>query len=125
MWENLKIGIAYSGKFRKQRSYQHESVMEAVRMSIENLSGDLKRRYEQLAVFLDDVGIPTKVRKRSLTLNYFRLISQHIIDHLIPLQNNINTALAVYRLLRMHFTHYRLCQELHYQLILKCDLIVV
>jgi len=36
--------------------------MEAVRMSIENLSGSLKDRYYQLAVFLDDVGIPAKVK---------------------------------------------------------------
>ncbi len=52
-------------KFRKQRSYQHESVMEAVMLSVENLKDDLKKRYQELAVFLDDVGIPTKVCKKN------------------------------------------------------------
>ncbi len=50
------------GKFRKARSYQHDSVMEAVMLSVENLRDGLKERYKQLAIFLDDVGIPTKVR---------------------------------------------------------------
>ncbi len=48
-------------KFRKQRSYQHGGVMEAVMLSIENLDGRLKEKYQQLGVFLDDVGIPNKV----------------------------------------------------------------
>lgn len=55
---NLKIG-----KLKKVRSYQYEGVMEAVMMSIENLDSKLKSRYQELAVFLDDVGIPSKVTR--------------------------------------------------------------
>ncbi len=33
-------------------------------LSIENLNEKLKSRYEELAVFLDDVGIPTKVNNQ-------------------------------------------------------------
>jgi hypothetical protein len=33
-----------------------------VMLSVENLDGKLKERYKQLAIFLDDVGIPAKVR---------------------------------------------------------------
>ena len=50
-----------SGKFKKQRSYEHNSLFEAVMLSIENLNDYHKKLYKQLAVFLDDVGIPPKV----------------------------------------------------------------
>ncbi len=59
------------GKFRKQRSYQHESVMEAVMLSIENLKAELKDRYQELAVFLDDVGIPAKVPQKCMQHSIF------------------------------------------------------
>ena len=51
-----------SGKFQKQRSYEHTSVFDAVMLSIENLNEYHKTLYKSLAVFLDDVGIPSKVR---------------------------------------------------------------
>ena len=37
-------------------------MFEAVMLSIENLNEYHKKLYKQLAVFLDDVGIPPKVR---------------------------------------------------------------
>ena len=49
-------------KFQKQRSYEHTSVFDAVMLSIENLNDFHKSLYKSLAVFLDDVGIPSKVR---------------------------------------------------------------
>ena len=49
------------GKFQKQRSYEHTSVFDAVMLSIENLNEYHKTLYKSLAVFLDDVGIPSKV----------------------------------------------------------------
>ena len=52
----------FSGKFQKQRSYEHTSVFDAVMLSIENLNEYHKTLYKSLAVFLDDVGIPSKVR---------------------------------------------------------------
>ena len=51
----------FSGVLKKQRSYEHSSLFEAVRMSIENLNEFHRKLYKQLAVFLDDVGIPPKV----------------------------------------------------------------
>ena len=51
----------FAGKFKKQRSYEHNSLFEAVMLSIENLNDYHKKLYKQLAVFLDDVGIPPKV----------------------------------------------------------------
>lgn len=51
------------GKLKKQRSYEHNSVFEAVMLSIENLNEYHKKLYKQLAVFLDDVGIPPKVNE--------------------------------------------------------------
>ena len=39
--------------------------MEAVMLSVENLEPRLKAMYKQLAIFLDDVVIPTKVRSAS------------------------------------------------------------
>ena len=59
--EILKNLLYFSGKIKKQRSYQHDSLTEAIMLSIDNLEPKLKERYQQLAVFLDDVGIPTKV----------------------------------------------------------------
>lgn len=61
----LRFGHAFlglSGKFKKQRSYEHNSLFDAVMLSIENLNEYHKKLYKQLAVFLDDVGIPPKVR---------------------------------------------------------------
>ena len=67
--------LSIPGKFKKQRSYQHDGVMEAVRMSVENLSDQTKERYRELAVFLDDVGIPAKVFSMlSLLTPYYSII---------------------------------------------------
>ena len=52
---------SFKGKFRKAQTYQHNSVMDAVMLSVENLEPGLKAKYRQLAIFLDDVVIPTKV----------------------------------------------------------------
>ena len=61
-WETrIQIKKCFSGKFKKQHSYQYESLMEAVLISIENLPENLKSRYKELAVFHDDVGIPQSV----------------------------------------------------------------
>lgn len=48
-------------KFHKQRSYEHQSLTEAVMLSVENVEDKYKEKYKQLAVFLDDVDIPQKV----------------------------------------------------------------
>ena len=56
--QNLKTR-RYS-KFKKQLSYEHESVMGAVQMSVDNLDEADKDKYEKLAVFLDDDPIPIK-----------------------------------------------------------------
>ena len=37
--------------------------MDAVLLSVENLDPGLKDKYKQLAIFLDDVVIPTKVSR--------------------------------------------------------------
>ena len=60
-----------SGKFKKQRSYEHNSLFEAVMLSIENLNDYHKKLYKQLAVFLDDVGIPPKVSHSVITVVEF------------------------------------------------------
>ena len=39
---------------------EHESVMGAVQMSVDNLEPGDRERYEKLAVFLDDEPIPIK-----------------------------------------------------------------
>ena len=62
----------FAGKFKKQRSYEHNSLFEAVMLSIENLNDYHKKLYKQLAVFLDDVGIPPKV---FLNFSNLRLIN--------------------------------------------------
>ena len=56
--QNLKTR-RYS-KLRKQHSYEHESVMGAVQMSVDNLDKPDQEKYEKLAVFLDDEPIPSK-----------------------------------------------------------------
>ena len=42
------------------RLAEHESVMGAVQMSVDNLEPGDRERYEKLAVFLDDEPIPIK-----------------------------------------------------------------
>jgi len=64
----FKLKKCFSGKFKKQHSYQYESLMEAVLISIENLPENLKSRYKELAVFHDDVGIPQSVYSFSFRL---------------------------------------------------------
>ena len=49
------------GKFRKQSSQQRSSLLEAIMISVDNLDENLKKRYKQLAVFLDDSSVPKKV----------------------------------------------------------------
>ena len=53
--------INLTGKFRKQVSYQRESLIEAIMISVDNLEDNLKQRYKELAVFLDDNSVPKKV----------------------------------------------------------------
>ena len=53
--------LFYLGKFKKPQQYGYNSLLEAVSLSIENLNDHQKKLYKQLAVFLDDVGIPPKV----------------------------------------------------------------
>ena len=53
--------FSYIGKVRKTSAYKYNSLLEAVSLSIENLDDFRKKLYKQLAVFLDDVGIPPKV----------------------------------------------------------------
>jgi len=48
-------------KLKKQHSYEHDSVMGAVQMSVDHLSPSDRKKYSDLAVFLDDVPIPTAV----------------------------------------------------------------
>ena len=55
--QNLKTR-RYS-KLKKQHSYEHESVMGAVQMSVDNLDKPDQEKYEKLAVFLDDEPIPS------------------------------------------------------------------
>ena len=47
-------------KLKRSHSYQHESVLGAVGMSVENLDRADQQRYEKLAVFMDDDPVPTK-----------------------------------------------------------------
>ena len=56
--QNLKTR-RYS-KLKRHISYEHESVMGAVQMSVDNLEAADKEKYEKLAVFLDDDPIPIK-----------------------------------------------------------------
>ena len=49
------------GKFRKQSSQQRSSLIEAIMVSVDNLSETLQQRYKGLAVFLDDKSVPKKV----------------------------------------------------------------
>ena len=42
--------------------------MDAVMLSVENLEPGLKAKYKQLAIFLDDVVIPTKVSLEQITV---------------------------------------------------------
>ena len=60
--KSLKASISFLGKFRKTSAYKYNSLLEAVSLSIENLDDFRKKLYKQLAVFLDDVGIPPKVK---------------------------------------------------------------
>ena len=57
--QNLKTR-RYSKLKRRHISYEHESVMGAVQMSVDNLEPGDKEKYEKLAVFLDDDPIPIK-----------------------------------------------------------------
>ena len=57
----IDVCISFSGKVRKTSAYKYNSLLEAVSLSIENLDDFRKKLYKQLAVFLDDVGIPPKV----------------------------------------------------------------
>ena len=41
--------------------------MDAVMLSVENLEPGLKAKYKQLAIFLDDVVIPTKVSSERIS----------------------------------------------------------
>ena len=63
--QSLNMTSSFKGKFRKAQTYQHNSVMDAVMLSVENLEPGLKAKYKQLAIFLDDVVIPTKVSSQS------------------------------------------------------------
>ena len=56
--QNLKTR-RYS-KLKKHITYEHDSVMGAVQMSVDNLDSEDKEKYEKLAVFLDDDPIPIK-----------------------------------------------------------------
>ena len=57
--QNLKTR-RYSKLKRQHISSEHESVMGAVQMSVDNLDPGDKEKYEKLAVFLDDDPIPIK-----------------------------------------------------------------
>ena len=57
----LDVTCYILGKFRKQSSQQRSSLLEAIMISVDNLDENLKKRYKQLAVFLDDSSVPKKV----------------------------------------------------------------
>ena len=57
----LYVSCYNLGKFRKQSSQQRSSLLEAIMISVDNLDENLKKRYKQLAVFLDDSSVPKKV----------------------------------------------------------------
>ena len=57
----LHVRCYILGKFRKQSSQQRSSLLEAIMISVDNLDENLKKRYKQLAVFLDDSSVPKKV----------------------------------------------------------------
>ncbi|ODN02648.1 Apoptotic protease-activating factor 1 [Orchesella cincta] len=48
-------------KMRKARSYEHESIVDAISLSIESLSDTYRNYYYDFALFQDDVGIPCAV----------------------------------------------------------------
>lgn len=50
-------------KMRKARNYEHESIVDAISLSLESLNEKYREYYCDFALFQDDVGIPTSVRK--------------------------------------------------------------
>lgn len=48
-------------KMRRQRNYEHESIVDAISLSIESLSTKYRDYYSDFALFQDDVGIPCAV----------------------------------------------------------------
>ena len=59
----------FIGKFRKQSSQQRSSLIEAIMVSVDNLSETMKQRYKELAVFLDDKSVPKKVKTSLIQLD--------------------------------------------------------
>lgn len=49
-------------KMRRNRTYEHESIFDAMSLSIEGLPQEKKELYADFALFQDDVGIPCPVR---------------------------------------------------------------
>ena len=84
----LHVRCYILGKFRKQSSQQRSSLLEAIMISVDNLDENLKKRYKQLAVFLDDSSVPKKVNICMciliFTTNYcykFSIEYQHYIKY--------------------------------------------
>ena len=77
----IYLCISFSGKVRKTSAYKYNSLLEAVSLSIENLDDFRKKLYKQLAVFLDDVGIPPKVINFCFVNYFFKsIIKRNILQ---------------------------------------------
>merc|ERR1712213_219175 len=64
-------------KIRKQLSHQRSSFADAIMISVDNLHENLKHRYKELTVFLDDNSFPKELRRRS---HYDRRLDDYDID---------------------------------------------
>jgi apoptotic protease-activating factor len=64
-WESYlnKLKSRKVSRFRKSSSYEYSSLEEAVSISITNLDDELKEFYQDFAVFVDDVKVPTEVSR--------------------------------------------------------------
>lgn len=48
-------------RLKKRQSYQHESVMDTIMVSIDNLEESQKQRFKSLVVFIDNNSLPKDV----------------------------------------------------------------
>ena len=55
------VFVFFADRLKKRQSYQHESVMDTIMVSIDNLEESLKQRYKSLVVFIDNNSLPKDV----------------------------------------------------------------
>lgn len=57
-------------QMRKIRDYEHESVIDAISLSVESLAEKDRERYFDFALFQDDCGIPCQVTHKCANTQY-------------------------------------------------------